>query len=210
MEFYLDASAKAIRLKSSNPFVKDWAPLNLLAEKSTDPGEEELYFFKVTGLVNNPSQVKKLRAYARNQLGRETTYSAALPLIFPSGPPVVTLNTFMGVYYATRTVLGDTDVYYSTDAVDGPISFLAAALGTITLRLTRALLWRPLCWSISKINRDGMEISVSRRTPAGPQFPGLAPLTTPRYGSAPVRRRGFITFILWAIASTQPRLISPS
>ncbi|MBK7688000.1 MAG: hypothetical protein IPJ35_03135 [Elusimicrobia bacterium] len=129
MEFYLDASAKAIRLKSSNPFVKDWAPLNLLAEKSTDPGEEELYFFKVTGLVNNPSQVKKLRAYARNQLGRETTYSAALPLIFPSGPPVVTLNTFMGVYYATRTVLGDTDVYYSTDAVDGPISFLASGSG---------------------------------------------------------------------------------
>lgn len=127
MEFYSDAGAKAMRLKSTNTFVKDWAPLNILAEKSTDAGEGDIYFFKVTGLVNNPSQIKKLRAYARNQLGRETTYSAELPLIFPSGPPVVTLETFMGTFYATQTV--STDVYYSTDAVGGPIPFLASGSG---------------------------------------------------------------------------------
>lgn len=136
MEFYSDAGAKAMRLKSTNPFVKDWAPLNVLAEKSFDFGEDDIYFFKVTGLVNIPSQVKKLRAYARNQLGRETTNSTEFPLVFPSGPPVVTLKTFIGTYYATQTV--STDVFYSTDAVNGPIPFLASGSGHYNVLFNQA------------------------------------------------------------------------
>lgn len=127
---------KSMKLKSVNPTQKTWIALNVWTDKSFDVGEDDIYFFKVTGLVNNPSQVRKLRAYARNQLERETSYGPELDLAFPSGPPVVSLQTFQGVFYGTQTV--GTDVYFTTTESDGSIPFLAEGSGHYNMFLNQA------------------------------------------------------------------------
>lgn len=141
---------RVMQLKTVGAGQPTWAAIqNGWGTLSTDIPPDALgtHIVKVIGLVNDPQNVPKLRAYARNQVGRVTPPSDTLELVFPAGPPVVTLTTREGVFFATQSVA--TDVYYSTNTAGQPIPFEAAGSGHYNFLLNNAAPLSPPMFSVT-------------------------------------------------------------
>lgn len=150
MEPLILGGVRCMQLKSAGLATPTWAAVqNGWASLSTDipPDAPGTHIVKVIGLVNDPANVPKLRIYARNQVGRVTLPSDTLELVFPAGPPVVTLTTREGVFTATQSYT--TDVYYSTTSVGRPIPFEAAGSGHYNFLLNNTAPLSPPMFSVT-------------------------------------------------------------
>lgn len=150
MEPLILGGVRCMQLKSAGAATPAWAAIqNGWGTLSTDipPDAPGTHIVKVIGLVNDPANVPKLRIYARNQVGRVTLPSDTLELVFPAGPPVVTLTTREGVFTATQSY--STNVYYSTTAAGQPIPFEAAGSGHYNFLLNNAAPLSPPMFSVT-------------------------------------------------------------
>lgn len=150
MEPLIQSGVRCMRLKTVGAGTPTWAAIqNGWGTLSTDipPDAPGTHIVKVIGLVNDPLNSPKLRAYARNQLGRVTLPSDPLELVFPAGPPVVTLTTREGVFTATQSY--STPVYFSTNTAGQPIPFEAEGSGHYNFLLNNVAPLNPPMFSVT-------------------------------------------------------------